>query len=158
MSDSTRTPSAPTAGGSTVETVTSLGGSAASGVAQGRTVIEDSVVAKVAGIAAREVPGVYALGNNAARAFGALRQAVGGNDHAQGVSVEVGETQVAADVTVVVDYPVPMQQVADSVRAAVADAITELLGMDVAEINVAIVDVHIPGDDKGDDDTESRVR
>ena len=159
MSDTTRTPSTTRVGTSSVDTVTSLGNSAASGVAQGRTVIDDAVIAKVAGIAARQVPGVFALGNNAARAFGAIRQVVGGNDHAQGVRVEVGESQVAADVTVVVEYPVPMQSVADQVRAAVSEAITELVGMSVAEINVAIVDVHIPGDDKSDADAdESRVR
>ncbi|KZX21041.1 Asp23/Gls24 family envelope stress response protein [Rathayibacter tanaceti] len=158
MSDTTRTPSTPRVDKATVETVTSLGGSRGSGTAQGTTVIDDGVVAKVAGIAAREVPGVFALGNNAARAFGAIRQAVGNADHGQGVRVEVGETQVAADVTLVVEYPVPMQQIADAVRAAVSEAITELVGMDVAEINVAIVDVHIPGDEKDDDATESRVR
>jgi uncharacterized alkaline shock family protein YloU len=160
MSDTTRTPSTPRVDKSSVETVTSLGNSTASGTAQGRTVIDDAVIAKVAGIAARQVPGVFALGNNAARAFGAIRQVVGGNDHAQGVSVEVGETQVAADVTLVVEYPVPMQSVADQVRAAVSEAITDLVGMSVAEINVAIVDVHIPGDDKSDADSddESRVR
>ncbi|KQQ10184.1 MULTISPECIES: Asp23/Gls24 family envelope stress response protein [Rathayibacter] len=155
MSDSTRTPSTPRVDTS-VDTVTSLGG-AVSGTAQGRTVIDDAVIAKVAGIAAREVPGVFALGNNAARAFGAIRSAVGANDHGQGVRVEVGETQVAVDVTLVVAYPVPMQTVADRVRDAVAEAITELVGMAVAEINVAIVDVHIPGDDDSAE-TESRVR
>ncbi|PPH97543.1 Asp23/Gls24 family envelope stress response protein [Rathayibacter sp. AY1B7] len=158
MSDTTRTPSTTRVDKTSVDTVTSLGGSRTSGTAQGTTVIDDSVVAKVAGIAARQVPGVFALGNNAARAFGAIRQAVGGADHAQGVSVEVGETQVAADVTIVVEYPVPMQKVADSVRAAVSEAITELVGMAVSEINIAVVDVHIPGDDKDDEATESRVR
>ncbi|AJM77125.1 Asp23/Gls24 family envelope stress response protein [Rathayibacter toxicus] len=155
MSDSSRTPATPRL--SSADTAATSGGGAASPSAQGKTIIDDSVVAKVAGIAAREVPGVHALGNNAARAFGALRQAVGANDHSQGVRVEVGETQVAADLTLVVEYPVPMQQVADSVRSAVADAVTEIVGMSVVEVNVAIVDVHIPGDDKVADD-ESRVR
>ncbi|MWV50967.1 Asp23/Gls24 family envelope stress response protein [Rathayibacter sp. VKM Ac-2803] len=159
MSDTTRTPATtPRVDKSSVETVTSLGSSTASGVAQGKTVIDDAVIAKVAGIAAREVPGVFALGNNAARAFGAIRSAVGGNDLSQGVRVEVGETQVAVDVTLVVEYPVPMQSVADAVRESVSDAITDLVGMSVAEINVAIVDVHIPGDDSSDTDAESRVR
>lgn len=163
MSDTTgSTPATSRVDRTTVETVTSLGGVTTSGVAQGRTVIDDAVIAKVAGIAAREVPGVFALGNNAARAFGAIRSAVGGADHGQGVRVEVGETQVAADVTLVVEYPVPMQTVAGDVRAAVSQAITDLVGMGVAEINVAIVDVHIPGDDKNaaeaDTDAEGRVR
>jgi len=125
-------------------------------VATGTTVIVDPVVAKIAGIAAREVPGVYALGGGAARVVGAIRDAMGSTDLSQGVKVEVGETQVAADVTIVVEYPLPLQQVADQVRAAVAAAITDLIGMEVAEINVTVTDVHIPGDDDTTTD-ETRV-
>ena len=123
----------------------------------GKTVIADGVISKVAGIAAREVPGVHALGGGAARAFGALRDVIGSSDLSQGVRVEVGETQVAADVTIVVEYPQPMNQVAEQVRAAVAVAIEQLVGMQVAEINVAINDVYIPGEDDDDQAAESRV-
>ena len=126
-------------------------------VATGTTVIVDPVVAKIAGIAAREVPGVYALGGGAARVVGAIRDAMGSTDLSQGVKVEVGETQVAADVTIVVEYPLPLQQVADQVRAAVAAAITDLIGMEVAEINVTVTDVHIPGDENDAAIAESRV-
>ncbi|ARC58283.1 Alkaline shock protein 23 [Frondihabitans sp. 762G35] len=127
--------------------------------APGKTVIADSVVSKVAGIAAREVPGVYALGGGAARAFGAIRDVIGNTDLTQGVRVEVGETQVAADVTIVVEYPTPMHAVAEQVRTAVSQAITQLVGMEVAEVNVAINDVHIPGEDDSDEAvTESRVQ
>jgi len=125
-------------------------------VASGTTVIVDPVIAKIAGIAAREVPGVYGLGGGAARVVGAIRDAIGSTDLSQGVKVEVGETQVAADVTIVVEYPLPLQQVANAVRAAVAEAITDLIGMDVAEINVTVTDVHIPGDDDAAAE-ESRV-
>ncbi|WP_394685652.1 Asp23/Gls24 family envelope stress response protein, partial [uncultured Microbacterium sp.] len=122
----------------------------------GSTVIVDAVVAKVAGIAAAEVPGVHALGGGAARVIGNIRQAVGAKDHAQGVSVEVGETEVAADISIQVDYPEQLQRVASNVRSAVHQAITELVGMKVAEINVTVVDVFIPGDDEDDAD-EQRV-
>ena len=139
-----------------VTTTTSTPSATTASTAAGKTVIADSVISKVAGIAAREVPGVYALGGGAARAFGAIRAVIGSTDLSQGVRVEVGETQVAADVTIVVEYPTPMNAVAEQVRAAVAQAIVELVGMEVAEVNVAINDVHIPGDD--DDQTaESRV-
>jgi uncharacterized alkaline shock family protein YloU len=114
----------------------------------GKTVIVDPVIAKIAGIAASSVPGVYALGGGAARVIGSIREAVGAKDLSQGVSVEVGETQVAADVTIVAEYPEQLQRVASDVRAAVADAITQLAGMEVAEINVTVVDVHIPGDEE----------
>ena len=131
--------------------------SGAEASAAGSTHIADGVVAKVAGIAAREVPGVHALGGGGARAFGAIRDAVNATDLTQGVKVEVGETQVAADLTIVVEYPAPIQEVADNVRAAVAGAITRVAGLEVVEVNVAVNDVHIPGDDSDDDESESRV-
>ncbi len=124
--------------------------------AGGTTTIADSVVAKVAGIAAREVRGVYALGGGGARAFGAIRDAINATDLTQGVKVEVGQTQVAVDLTLVVEYPAPIQEVASSVRAAVAGAITRLVGLEVVEVNVEVNDVHIAGSDDGDT-TESRV-
>ncbi len=62
------------------------------------------MVAKIAGIAAREVSGVYALGGGAARMVGAIREALNTADLSQGISVEVGETQVAVDVTIVAEY------------------------------------------------------
>ena len=124
--------------------------------AEGKTTIAEGVVAKVAGIAAREVAGVYALGGVGARALGAIRDAVNATDLTQGVKVEVGETQAAADLTIVVEYPAPIQEVAGNVRAAVAGAISRLVGLEVVEVNVEVNDVHLPGDDTSSTE-ESRV-
>ncbi|MBT2476385.1 Asp23/Gls24 family envelope stress response protein [Microbacterium sp. ISL-103] len=130
----------------------------------GETIIENGVVAKIAGIAAREVPGVYALGGGAARAVGAIRDALNSTDLTQGVSVEVGETQVAVDVTIVAEYPASLQKVADDVRAAISVAMTDFVGKHAVEVNVTINDVHIPADDDEavetvvvDDSPETRV-
>ena len=112
-------------------------------------------MAKVAGIAAREVAGVYALGGGGARALGVLRNVVNADDLSQGVKVEVGETQAAADITIVVEYPAPVHEVAANVRAAVTAAITSLVGLEVVEVNVEVNDVHLPSDDNTAD--ESRV-
>lgn len=122
----------------------------------GKTAIDDAVVAKIAGIAAREVPGVHALGGGAARAIGTLRSALNQADYGQGVRVEVGEKQVAADITVVAEYPASLQNIAQGVRNSVYEAVTNLVGMEVTEINVTIDDVYIPGEDK-DNKEESRV-
>lgn len=123
----------------------------------GKNTIADGVVQKVAGIAAREVPGVHDLGGGAARAIGAIRNAINAQDRGQGVSVEVGEKQVAADIVIVAEYPVDLQRVADEVRRSVTDAISNVVGMDVTEVNVTVSDVHIPSDDNDDAD-ESRVQ
>lgn len=128
----------------------------ASGASAGRTTIAEGVVSKIAGIAAREVAGVYALGGGGARALGAIRDAMNATDLTQGVKVEVGETQAAADITIVVEYPSPIQDVAENVRAAVTDAITRLVGLEVVEVNVDVNDVHLP-DDGSDGDAEPRV-
>ncbi|AMB60390.1 stress-like protein (gls24) [Microterricola viridarii] len=123
--------------------------------AAGTTIIAEGVVAKIAGIAARQVPGVYALGGGGARALGALRSVVNADDLTQGVKVEVGETQAAADITIVVEYPAPVQDVAANVRAVVSGAISSLVGLEVVEVNVEVNDVHLPSDDKNEE--ESRV-
>lgn len=126
----------------------------------GSTSIDDSVVAKVVGIAVREVPGVYGLGGGVARVIGAVRDAVGNTDLTQGVSVEVGETEVAVDISLVAEYPVPLQSIADGVRSAAAKAVEDLVGLKIAEVNVTISDVHVPGDEETTEEapTESRVR
>jgi uncharacterized alkaline shock family protein YloU len=124
----------------------------------GKTTIENAVIAKIAGIAARQVKGVYALGRGAARVVGAVREAVAGTDLTQGISVEVGEKQVAVDVTLVAEYPVPLQQVSGDVRQAIYDAVRNLVGMDVAEVNVTVNDVHMPGESSDEDQQPSQSR
>ena len=88
---------------------------------RGTTTIADTVVSKIAGLAAREVSGVHALGGNASRAVGALRERIPGAavNHAQGVSVEVGEKQAAVDIDIVADYGVAIADL-NLIRAELA--------------------------------------
>lgn len=116
------------------------------GTPRGTTVINDAVVAKIAGLAVREVTGVHAVGGGAARALGAIREALSSTDHSQGVSVKVSGSQVTVDLSMVAEYPVPLQQVADDARTAIIDAIQTLVGLEVSEVNVTINDVHLPDD------------
>lgn len=116
----------------------------------GTTVITDSVIAKIAGIAAREVSGVHALGGGAARALGAIKDVISGTDLSQGVSINVADSQVAVDISLVANYPFPLHTVAADVRAAVITAIESLVGLQVTEVNVTIKDVHLAPDDDND--------
>lgn len=123
---------------------------------QGRTSIADGVVAKIAGIATREVDGVFAVGGGAARAVGAVRERMGGKTHSQGVSVEVGERQAAVDVEVVLEYGTSIADVAHGIRRNVIQSIERMTGLEVTEVNVAVNDIHIPNEDSGADEEESR--
>lgn len=119
--------------------------------AQGRTTIADAVVQKIAGIATREVSGVFNLGTGSARAFGALRQRIPGSAGpaaTQGVSVEVGEKQAAIDLDIVVEYGVSIAQLAANVRRNVITAVERMTGLEVIEVNIAVDDIHVPGEDE----------
>lgn len=124
----------------------------------GRTSIADGVVAKIAGIAAREVSGVHDLGGGTARAMGAVRERIGGQTHSQGVSVEVGERQAAVDVDVVLDYGIAIADVADGIRRNVISSIERMTGLEVTEVNVAVNDIFIPGNSSDDDGGEKASR
>jgi uncharacterized alkaline shock family protein YloU len=116
---------------------------------RGDTTIDDAVVTKVAGIAAREVGGVHALGGGAVRAIGAMTQKVGiGDERTQGVAVEVGEHEAAVDLTVVIEYGEPIPRVAEALRENVIKRIEGITGLAVTEVNIAVTDLHFPGDDQ----------
>lgn len=123
----------------------------------GRTSIANVVVAKVVAIATREVDGVYDMGTGSARMIGAVRQRVPGTrtSDTQGVAVEVGERQAAADLDLVVEYGVSIPDVAAAVRANVIGAVERICGLDVTEVNIGIDDVHLPGQET---DTSPRVQ
>ena len=119
----------------------------------GRTTISDVVVAKIVSLATREVDGVYAMGTGTARMIGAVRQRVPGTrtSDTQGVSVEVGERQAAADLDLVVEYGVSIPDLAAAVRGNVISAVERICGLEVTEVNVNVDDIHLPGeqDDTG---------
>ncbi|MFE7170263.1 Asp23/Gls24 family envelope stress response protein [Streptomyces sp. NPDC057616] len=116
---------------------------------RGRTTIADGVVEKIAGIAAREVPGIHALGGGFTRTMGAMRDRVpGGHPSAgRGVKVEVGKKQTAIDLQVVVAYGVSITDVAAEVRENVIAAVERMTGLEVVEVNIAVNDVHLPDED-----------
>ncbi|GAA4223584.1 putative alkaline shock family protein YloU [Streptosporangium album] len=128
------------------------GGQGSLVTSKGTTSIDGGVVAKIAGLAAREVSGVYDMGAGTARALGAVRGMVGGEKSAmQGVSVEVGERQAAADLDLVVEYGVAIPDVAAAVRRNVIMAVERMTGLEMTEVNIKVNDVHMPGQEKEGD-------
>lgn len=120
---------------------------------QGKTTIADTVVAKIAGIATREVSGVHALGGGTARAVGALRERIPGGrtNHSQGVSVEVGERQAAVDIALTAEYGVAIADLATGVRRNVIASLERMTGLEVAEVNVTVQDIYLESEDGQED-------
>jgi uncharacterized alkaline shock family protein YloU len=116
---------------------------------RGSTSIADSVVAKIASLAVREVEGVAGVGGALSGAMGQVVSRIRGREHAtQGVGVEVGTSQAAIDVTLRVSYPVPIPQVTTQVRENVIDRVESLTGLEVVEVNIAVIGLDFPGEDE----------
>lgn len=134
-------------------------GHAALSTEQGQTRIAEGVVAKIAGMAAREIPGVHSMGKGLARRVGALRAMVPGTGEAvtQGVSVDVGEKEAAVDLDLVTWYGQSIVAITDAVRRNVIDRVEEMTGLRVVEVNINVDDIYVEGDSE-EEPKEQRVQ
>jgi uncharacterized alkaline shock family protein YloU len=112
----------------------------------GKTIIADTVVAKIAAAAAREVDGVHELvtmGAGAAIA-GFAGRLTRSDQRTTGVSVEVGQREAAVDLNVTVEYGVNIPQVAEAVRQNIMDRVRSMTGLIVKEVNINAADLYFP--------------
>ena len=119
---------------------------------RGATRIRDTVVQKIAGIAAQEVEKIQMGGGTSAAVsgfLGSVTSAVTGNSAGgpaptTGVSVEVGQEEAAVDLTVAVEYGTPIPQTTEAVRRNVINRVENLTGLRVTEVNITVNDVQFP--------------
>ncbi|KQQ92211.1 alkaline-shock protein [Arthrobacter sp. Leaf141] len=125
---------------------------------KGNTTIAETVVQKIAGIATREVPGVYAMGSAGRRAFSSLTERIPGSQTnvSGGVSVEKGERQAAIDLTIVVEHDASIVEVSQMIRKNVIASVEDATGLEVIEVNINVTDVHLPEDDQDKDDSNHK--
>ena len=106
----------------------------------GAVKIADDVVAMIASLAASEVEGVSAVGNNLTND---LMSKVGVKNLAKGVKVDVRESKVIVDVVVSMEYgfniPATSRKVQDKVKAAIEN----MTGLSCAEVNIRIAGVKV---------------
>jgi uncharacterized alkaline shock family protein YloU len=112
---------------------------------RGTTTIANEVVEKIAGIAAREVPGVYDLGGDVARVFAAVKERIGlgeADDDNRGVKVRLDGPNAVLNITLVIEFGFVVHSVTEKVRARVISSVENLLGLEVTEVNIVVDDVH----------------
>ncbi len=107
--------------------------------------ITDEVVAIIAGIAATEVPGVTGMSGGIA---GGIAEALGRKNLSKGVKVEVGEKEAAIDLFIIVDYGYRIPEVAWTIQERVKQAVEEMTGLHVIEVNIHIQGVNIEREHK----------
>lgn len=113
---------------------------------KGQTRVSEEVVAKIAGLAVREVPGVRSLVPfGAGQTLTSLASQLRGNDMKDlGIHVEVGTIEVAVDVRIVADYGISIPHIAEQIRENLELRVTEMTGLRLKEVNIEVVDLYFP--------------
>ncbi len=126
---------------------------------RGNTSIQDSVVAKIAGIAAQEVDGIRMGGGASQAASGIMSSITGGSGtggQTRGVSVEVGEEEAAVDLTMTTEYGKSIPQLSEAVRRNVVNRIENLVGLRVTEVNITVSNIFFPQEDQDQQQIEGQ--
>ena len=119
----------------------------------GTTTIDDVVVSKIAGIAAREVSGVDSLGGGGARMIGNIRESFGASeDVRQGVDVEVAEGSARIEIAITAEYGVAIHELAEAIRRNIMNAVERMTGLSVERVNVVVHDVKLPKEESETED------
>ena len=104
----------------------------------GEVQIADEVVATIAGLAATEVEGVASMaGNITNELIGKL-----------GVKVLVTDRSVDVDLALNIEYGYSIMKVSEKVQDRVKSAIENMTGLEVAMVNIRIVNVNMGKEDK----------
>jgi uncharacterized alkaline shock family protein YloU len=118
--------------------------------AVGKTTIQDTVVARIVDLAAREVSGVHDLTPLSTRAAisgmasGLASRITGGDTRGQGVNVVVGQREAAVDMAMAVDYGVNIPQLAEAVRRNIMGRVAAMTNLTVKEVNIQVTDLYFP--------------
>ena len=105
---------------------------------RGKTFIADEVVSVIARLAAEQIEGIHRIGESSFRSI--LSRF--GRHH--GVEAEVGMREAAVDIDVVVEFGYPIREIANQMRQAVIETVEHMTGRSVVEVNIHVVDVHVP--------------
>ena len=104
--------------------------------------IADEVVSIIAGLAATEIEGIAEM--------------LGRKNFSKGVKVEVGEREAAIDLYIIVKYGSRIPDVALAAQENIKQAIENMTGLSVVEVNVHVQGVNFPEEEEKVEDI-SRV-
>lgn len=106
----------------------------------GEVQIADEVVAVIAGLAATEVKGVSATSGNVTNEIAGK---LGKKNLSKGVKVTVNEDTVTVDMALTLEYGYGVREIASQVQEKVKNAIDNMTGLTVRDVNIRIAGVNI---------------
>lgn len=120
----------------------------------GTVKIASDVVSIIATLAATEVNGVAAMSGGFTDD---IAEKIGMRSSGKGIKVQVGETETAIDLFILVDYGFRIPEVAVEVQEKVKKAVETMTGLKVVEVNVHIQGINIQKDVKVEEE-KSRIK
>ncbi len=108
----------------------------------GEVRIADEVVAIIAGLAATEVKGVASMAGNVTNE---LVSKLGMKNLSKGVKVVVTSESVSVDMALNIDYGYSIPKTSKMVQEKVKQAIENMTGLQVLEVNIRIASVKLEG-------------
>lgn len=117
----------------------------------GKIKIESDVVAMIAGLAAADTEGIASMSGGITEG---LAKRVSGKNVTKGVRVEMGETETAIDLRVIVKYGFKIHEVAQNLQQNVKDAVESMTGLQVVEVNVHVEGVEIHKEQEEEQDEQ----
>lgn len=111
----------------------------------GKVEIAPEVLQVIAGLAATQVKGVIGLSGGVVENF---NQLLGRKNLRQGITVHLDE-QTTIEVTLVVEYGVPIPDLGKEVQESVKTAVETMTGIEVHSVLVRVEGIKIPQPEKG---------
>lgn len=99
---------------------------------------ENSVIEKIASIAASEAEGVLDLQGGV---FTGFQEKFGSGDMTKGVDANVGEKEAALDIEIIVEYGKSAPKIFEKIKQIVSQQVNLMTGLEVVEVNVNVKDV-----------------
>ncbi|MFH5810320.1 Asp23/Gls24 family envelope stress response protein [Companilactobacillus sp. FL22-1] len=108
-------------------------------VKNSKLTFDEDVIAKIAGMAIRDIEGILSLNGNL---FDSIADRLRSKeDITKGINVDVGEKQAAINVEIILEYGKNAHDVFRNILNAVDSAVTGMTGLKVVETNVYVKDV-----------------
>ncbi|WP_405101258.1 Asp23/Gls24 family envelope stress response protein [Oceanobacillus sp. FSL H7-0719] len=106
----------------------------------GRVEIAPEVIEIIAGIAAAEVEGLYAMRGNFASG---VAERLGKQTHNKGVKVELTDTGITIDVYCILNFGSSIPQVAQKLQTNIRQTLKNMTQLEISEINVHVVGINM---------------
>ncbi|MDD3725903.1 MAG: Asp23/Gls24 family envelope stress response protein [Candidatus Ratteibacteria bacterium] len=106
----------------------------------GNVKVDNEVLASIAAIAARKVPGVHRISTSI---VGDIVQWLRKSPDV-GIKIIIGEDEVSFELRVVIDYGVNIPEVTYQIQKAIKEEVERISGLKVGNVDVVIHGIHFP--------------